>query len=414
MKKKKKKKKRGGIVVATWHWRSSLGRLYFGRVLTDSWIAAVFARMKDDKVHDASYLKRLLTVAKRNIDDLKRKLSEKDAELQSNERVRAELRVKNDKLVDLAKRCQKRITELESRLEIDSDNDVDEVNGPEKRVPVLVVQRIQEPNNGPKWCLSKFPDSSYEWLQENELYHRVGDISLPFELPAITFSQDETAELQETIQVLTKQLEDTVEKFQKFRVKSEILKKQRESDFDKVSDTLRRYEQQNILQQNNSSETDVLKNEVDRLSTVLEANQRKISILETSIVQLKSQNAKQIEPKSDVCENASNHTADTKLILDQYSKLKHEYDSYRLHTKNQVEERDLEIANLQMDSKSTPETRLNYVKNIVMQYMAFKNNEDKLPHMEAALATALKFTSEELQFIHQQRTSTMPSSFRFW
>jgi hypothetical protein len=55
-----------------------------------------------------------------------------------------------------------------------------------------------------------------------------------------------------------------------------------------------------------------------------------------------------------------------------------------------------------------------YLKCLLLKYMASSNENETREHMEAAIATVLRFTPAEIKSVHENRSSFFSSAFSLW
>jgi hypothetical protein len=151
----------------------------------------------------------------------------------------------------------------------------------------------------------------------------------------------------------------------------------------------------------------------DDLSMELKSQLKATHRLTTEATRLKKENAQLIQLLE-----TGNRRRDTEGIAGKYKELQKEYDAYKTRASDALRHKDAAIKRaLEQDGgRTTKRSSLDgggprvlpknpttqYLKNTIIQYMATEQLEVK-EHMEAAIATVLQFTHEDVQFLKQKR-----------
>lgn len=444
------------------------------------------------KKESVEYLKKLLSLAKGQIAELKRRRVASDAALQHKERAAEELQARNSKVVALAKRAQKRIETLEARLEEAAPKQTEEEDS--SAVPVGVLVRVKQGDDDRKvWCLARLASGQTEWVSEEEVYARVGEEALGFELPPLCLSADSCSKALEREAALAAALDASEDKFRKYRMRMEVMRKQKEAEVERLSANNLRYKQHNITSQDYHAQLDFSRKELERLSLSHGDVEKKCNALQRSNAQLQSKagdlehelaaarRGAPLAPLSPGLDGEGNGDDGGKFarllartnsqnahLLEQYAKLEREYDNHRMHTFQALEEHQANIKDLQEqlrlvrgshagagegdgsassrgrvdavnggaapkttaayeengdddgnddgndddddeDAKTTrAATERAYIKNILLQYMGSGASDKHV--IEAALATALQFTPEEVALVQKRKAAAAAAS----
>mmetsp|Transcript_14593 Transcript_14593/g.25641 ORF Transcript_14593/g.25641 Transcript_14593/m.25641 type:complete len:401 (-) Transcript_14593:240-1442(-) len=390
---------------------------------------------KDSKKDSVVYLKKLLSVAKRSIEDLKQKLSDRDDLVERQDKLIQDIRKKHANVVELAKKAQGRIGELEERLR-NVESDDEEVG--EVCVPCGILIRVEQ-SDGPIWCLTKSRDDngvvSLEWLDEQEVYSRVSDSELPFQVPALSLSAQDSSRVVENELKLEKEVAELKDKYRRFKVKAEISRKQKDAEIERLSDTNLKLKQNTIVNEDIQDQLEFSKKELDKLSHSQVESLKALQEVNQELVKVKAENRRLVKKQKEevVKVPASPKRRNSTALLDQYSKLKREYDNYREHVLGVFEEKDAQVAALEnrlngsveQPKKPQEKGRLSrehekqqavveraYIKNILLKYMGAADVEKQV--IEAALATALEFTPEEIQDVQKRRDANKSPAKEGW
>jgi len=454
----------------------------------------------DSKLRRAN---RVIQAAKKSIDELKRRLEESKNLVKEKDDVLEDLRQKNEKLVEIAKKQQEKISNLEQSFQTyqntyDNDDSDDEdghekacdfqvgMNGKVKAgvsfTPSSVLRRVL--CEGISWCLVSDRQGSSAWIEELEVYRLIGDEDLPFELPSYSISEEESAEAQEKIESLEEALKAHQEKFRRFRVRAEMVSKKKDAEIARVTDNNLKYKQHNIVGQDIQAELNHARKQIKTLS-VLQGEQeikikalnarlkKKSSDLENESAKVKSLERAQSrrlsreESVGSVSETgfqsavnvsqAPVNLVTVEKLTEQLSKMKREYDKYRERVAEIIQKKDEELGILrkgpvshvpdppavglrtprrhsslsnvsekQFDESllddpdddmqrkaSKADVDLAYLRNIILKYMTAHNDPDTREHMEAAIATVLQFSKEDVSLVKEKRSGT-PSPWKFF
>jgi hypothetical protein len=339
-----------------------------------------------------AYLKKLLAVAKRSLEDHKRRLVERDALVERQDRLVSELRDKHDKVVELAKRAQRRIEDLEIKLkaaqaavaeQAEQAGHVDELSN---AVPVAVLVRVGAggKGGGVTWCLCVMRDplggaEAQRWLEEDEVYLRVGDHELPFLLPPVAEASEDASDALACEAALRAELAASEERLRKYRVRAELVRLQKEAEAAKLLEENQRLKQSGVTQGGYHVQAAAMAEEQARLTTAQLELERRIAVLKgqnAALVQdsrrVADDNARlqaELRAAQDQLEQQQQHEqqqgkarprqlgegeggddntsasalkgrAVAAALLDQFSKLEREYDNYRAHAQRLFQDKD--------------------------------------------------------------------------
>lgn len=402
---------------------------------------------------------RVLAAAKRSIDGLKSRLEEKDKLIEAN-------KIKHERLFEIVKSAREENEELKAIVNANARDSDDNGQDGEEALPVCALKCVEA--EGVKWYLVQNAAAVNEWLMELEMYKRIGDDEVNFELPKCCISEEESETIRNKLISLQKELQQTSENFRRFRVRSEIVRKQKEAELVRMSDNNLKYKQHNIVGQDVQEELKLAQLRVEKLAQVqasLELDKERLQEqlkqshirVRTLESELRSSSRSQVSTSfyddskptdTDSLDNASK-------LTEQLAKLKREYDNYRSRMMEILQKKDDELnkikahlENVNSISSSTPAAKSSksklstpqsappaqaerqgegglsmskilvskqkavdvaYLKNIVMKYMAADAEPETREHMEAAIATVLGFTKSDVSFIQKKRLAASPN-----
>jgi len=238
-------------------------------------------------------------------------------------------------------------------------------------------------------------------------------------------SSRDDRELDETQQ----RYERVQEEFRRYRVKSEIQKKQAETELNRVMQANLAFQQRRIAGDDGvTAKLRESETKADDLSMELKSQQKAAHRLTTETTRLKKENIQLIQLLE-----TGNRRRDSEGLNGKYKELQKEYDAYKRRASDALKHKDAAIKRaLEQDGghggrhnkrsgmrdgvggherggherngprvlPKNPTTE--YLKNTIIQYMATEQLEVK-EHMEAAIATVLQFTREDVQFLKQKR-----------
>ena len=299
-----------------------------------------------------------------------------------------------------------------------------------KARPLDVVMRVQCPPLGMKWCYVKYDteeegyeksgdqlDECYGWAKEPALTQQSLDFGVKLKLPTVTTADHGASNLEEVtreLAVATENVERVQEDFRRYRVRAEIIRRQKETEINKLMDSRSHiHEHQLALDSKLEHELNLTKARVREL----EEEQRKMKTSSDSQKadweRLKRENG-QLKQLLD-----SGGARGDERLAEKHQKLKQEYQAYRkramelLKSKGKDEKKrkdgNSEWGGPNSNTGIDQETVV-YLRNTVLQYMAADREEVK-EQMEGAIATVLRFEKKDLDFVHAKRQSRSWASF---
>lgn len=429
-------------------------------------------RVLSEKLERAN---RVLAAAKRSIDSLKGKLQEKETVLEEN-------KLKHQKLLDIVRRAQEENEELKAVVAAGGKESDEDVGDSAAAVPTKALRCVE--HEGQVWYFVQNEDQTLEWMEAMDVFRRAGTEELDFDLPPPCISVEESERLRGEVESMQRDLQKVTENFRRFRVRSEIVRKQKEAELLRVSDNNLKYKQHNIVGQDVQEELKLAQMKVEKLTKDHAESEVARERLEDELKKLQQELRKQQsdlrrqKSESFYAERDSGTTAHGELLsdkdgsatklTDQLAKLKREYDNYRTRVLGLLQQKDDEITKLKVQCESSTTTsgalatpapkqfspktqpatpssapvsnleRRNttsavnkmlikkkrsvdtaYLKNIILKYMAADGEPETREHMEAAIATVLEFTPEDVKFIQKKRIASSPnllksSTWRFF
>ncbi|KAF0693195.1 Aste57867_15789 [Aphanomyces stellatus] len=383
-------------------------------------------------------LKRLLNLAKRSIEN-------KDATLQSM----------NQQMADLKSAAKVRAKERDPRRIVHKVKQVSHTG--EETLWCLVEYTSDDDGDDTKppesgWHAFKTDDELREYVRRAAGEPmRVPELSLP------------PSDIQQMKQDLSDELERVQEEFRRYRVRSEITRKQKEAELKKISASALAKQTEQLGGTDLTQELQAARLQVRRFSQLQTAAeererewhdkfdklQREYSKLsgamgETVLAMEWRERYEQVVAEKAAMEarlaedaRGNGHGFNLGGDLDggnDIAKLKMEFALYRKRAMQVVEQKERELQLARTSSHAPPNapgpgfssaglrrmsssnslngfetsthapTTNEYLKNIVMKYMSTDQEEVK-EHMEKAIATVLNFTSVELQHIQDKRKS---------
>ena len=343
--------------------------------------------------------------------------------------------------------------ELEGRLrteEAESANQIvledNSVGANEETTIVRVCQRIKSPlPNGMEeiWALMEMevisdemtdspPKRFKEWKRFNDeadlqdFIRR--DTGEPLQIPAFSLTPEESAKIQKDASA---QVSTISEEYRRFRVRSELARKQAEAQIrdlqsNNVQSAARRIEGQDLQQEleqarSAGNQVEQLRRELaaqeahwkEAYDTLLaENNSLKSAGSEALLASQWRQRYEQcLQEKEELKSKLETHgkrggDGDENKYEMKYRDLKESFRLYRKKAKEIFEAGNMgnlgsvESA-MQITDKSSADAKLNYLKNLMVNY--FTAEDSVKSHMESAIGTVLQFSPDELSKIQKKR-----------
>ena len=336
--------------------------------------------------------------------------------------------------------------------------------------PLEVLGRVKSRANGPTWCFvryesarngdgdsgSEFYDyvptdnSVFVWEKEDVVVGRAQSeygvvLDTPNKIMYISnnksidmFGEDDDMEkssaqmkdLERQLDLMHDNMERVQEDFRRYRVRSEIVRRQKEVEINKLMESNAEIGAQQAILDNRLEEQ--LSDAKDRISSLEEANEKLSSSSKSQKAdwdRLKREN-QQLKQLLD-----SGAARGDETLAKKYQKLKQEYQAYRKramqllqskgtggnskggrgHTETGKRNGSKQLGKGSDNDTGTPgidaETML-YLRNTVIQYMATDRPEVK-EQMEGALATVLRFDKQDLNYVKTKRDAARSWSSYF-
>ena len=294
--------------------------------------------------------------------------------------------------------------------------------------------------NGSGKKIKEDPDK-YKWIRqhvlETQAYEQYG---LRLDIPEIAFdaatfvsdhdggrsSGRSVSGMQEELNLTQHNLERVQEEFRRYRVRSEIQKKQQETELNRVMQANLAFQQRRIAGDDGiNAKLRASEAKADDLSVDLKNQAKTAHKLSKEVERYKKENTQLIQLLE-----TGNRRRDTEGILGKFNELQKEYNAYKVRASDALKHKDAAIKRA-LENNGThrnhgsggtggsggfqrqdggggaprvlpknPTTE--YLKNTIIQYMATDQVEVK-EHMEAAIATVLQFTGDDIQFLKQRR-----------
>ena len=337
--------------------------------------------------------------------------------------------------------------ELEGRLrteEAESANQIvledNSVGGGDETSIVRVCQRIKSGQE--IWALLEMevisdsltdapPKRFKEWKKFNsdaELQDFIRrDTGEPLQVPAFSLTPEESDRIQKEA---TAQVSIISEEYRRFRVRSELARKQAETQIrdlqnNNVQSAARRIEGQDLQQELEHART--AGNQVEQLRRELAAqeahwkeaydtllaenNSLKSSGSEALLASQWRQRYEQcLKEKEDLKARLEGNgkkggDGDEGKYEMKYRDLKESFRLYRKKAKEIFEAGNMPVENaMRTTDKSSADAKLNYIKNLMFHYLTAE--ESMKSQMETAIGTVLQFTPDELSKIEKKKTES--------
>ena len=325
--------------------------------------------------------------------------------------------------------------------------------------PLEIVGRVKNRANGPIWCLVKYDDvnnnknnnmssnseyydynvndnSYYIWEKEDSIVERANEeygvtLQKPDKISYVSNNIDDDLlggnneensssqmkDLERQLDLAQDNLERVQEDFRRYRVRSEIVRRQKETEINKLMESNAEFGAQQEMLDNRLEEQ--LNDAKSRIIVLEEDNEKLLSSSKSQKAdwdRLKREN-QQLKQLLD-----SGAARGDESLAKKYQKLKQEYQAYRKRAMQLLQSKNGGKSNNNNNNSSgskngskhsnnnnnkdtnagiDSETMM-YLRNTVLQYMATDRPEVK-EQMEGALATVLRFNKKDLDFVKAKR-----------
>ena len=226
--------------------------------------------------------------------------------------------------------------------------------------------------------------------------------------------------MQEELDQTQSNLDRVQEDYRRYRVRSEIQKKQQETELNRVMQANLAFQQRRIAGDDGiNAKLRASEAKTDDLHVELKNQSKIVYKTKIEMERIKKENAQLIQLLE-----TGNRRRDSEGIVGRFKELQKEYDAYKTRASDALKHKDAAIKRA-LESNGTNNNHRNnkgsknqstggaprvlpknptteYLKNTIIQYMATDQVEVK-EHMEAAIATVLQFTNDDIQFLKQKR-----------
>ena len=227
--------------------------------------------------------------------------------------------------------------------------------------------------------------------------------------------------LREELDLTQHNLERVQEEFRRYRVRSEIQKKQQETELNRVMQANLAFQQRRIAGDDGiNAKLRESEHKVDDLCVELKSQKKVLNKHHSEMEKYKKENSQLMQLLE-----TGNRRRDSEGILGKYKELQKEYEGYKARAMEALKHKDAAIKRAlnngggggggggggshSKHSKFGASARVlpknattEYLKNTIIQYMATDQVEVK-EHMEAAIATVLQFTNQDVDFLKARR-----------
>lgn len=309
------------------------------------------------------------------------------------------------------------------------------------------------------WVLFDFEDDTSEWRRfadEQALQDFVRkDTGEPMLLPPPSLSPIESARLVEESRAAVAQV---TEEFKRFRVKAEIIKKQKDAEARQVKANSISEQQRRISGHDAEGERHRARLQEEQLSSLREELEDKedqwrkaLEALKHENEQLKSEGGEAIiaaqwrerfeQATAEKAELAQKlrllqHSAQASLgssalasgadssassdgeMLRRFNELREEYKLYRKRAMEAIQEKESLLqqrpgALAMSSSGGADDPKLQYLRNLMLKYLCTDEFEAK-EHMERAITTILQFSDAERAFVDERRSDASATWLSSW
>jgi hypothetical protein len=351
----------------------------------------------------------------------------------------AETVKKLKRLVTLYKKEVDRLKEKESALLVELEEQKEQNRRAQTPPPALpfyanarpieVAMRVKCKPSGVHWCYVKYDaeddggdrdsdggdrDSNgsdegvkYAWRREVDVVAQAEDFGVTLQLPDV-LEDGETGrsthkDLERQLTIAHDNIERVQEDFRRYRVRAEIVRRQKESEISKLMETSAEFNEQQLAF---DSKVEDQLNYTKQVLAEKEGENKKLKAKcdsqKADWDRLKREN-QQLKQLLD-----SGGARGDETLAAKHQKLKQEYQAYRKRAmqllKNKGKDGGGGGAAAKKDQGIDAEAVV-YLRNTVLKYMA-TDREEVREQMEGAIATVLRFNKQDLEYVSKQRSQS--------
>lgn len=221
-------------------------------------------------------------------------------------------------------------------------------------------------------------------------------------------SKNKIEELKAQVQSEREATNKVKHEFQRFTIRAELDRQQRESEILRLTEVNLKYQQFNVVSHDLQSEVESLRRKFERLEHErVELVQEKNKLAQLLVQEQKHRheaNQHVLELKQRLETAGPDALAKARLdIADELTDLRREFKLFKDLSEKMLEDKELQVQSAKTSSEAS--TELAYLRDVVLKYLASTNDAQSLQAMEAAIASVLRFNSEEVDFVREKRRS---------
>jgi len=200
------------------------------------------------------------------------------------------------------------------------------------------------------------------------------------------------------------------EEFQKYKVRTELARKNSELEITNLSEVNLKFKQYNVVSHDVQAELDALRRrfehvEKERIDAVEELARVNRLLTHEKIARKRAEDDLQesIRRSENIGPEALEQAK--QLLSEELNELKREFRLYRESVGKMLEDKDAEIVRARTSSEAS--TELAYLRDVIIKYLASVNDPAARNSMEAAIASVLRFNQAEVDYVKEKRRHDM-------
>lgn len=209
------------------------------------------------------------------------------------------------------------------------------------------------------------------------------------------------------------------EEFQKYRIRSELARQQHDLEISKLSEVNMKFKQYNVVSHDVQAELEMLRRRFELVERERSDAMADVHRLNDELAVEKGARQQlhlELEKWKRKSANAAPETVAkaTSQLQEELSSLRREHAALKVEMEHRLAEKDRLLNQARTGSDAS--TELTYLRDVVLKYLASTNDPNTKGTMEAALATVLRFTPDEVAHIKERRRAdssmAKPSSWK--
>lgn len=196
------------------------------------------------------------------------------------------------------------------------------------------------------------------------------------------------------------------EEFAKYKVRTEVARKNSELEITNLSEVNRKFKQYNVVSHDAQAELEMLRKRFEHMEKERTEAMEEVHRLNRQLANEKTarkraeEEVQEMKRKTEAIGPEALEQAKQQLS-EELNDIKREFRIYRERTANMLEEKDAEVIRARTSSEAS--TELAYLRDVILKYLASSNDPAARNSMEAAIASVLRFNQAEVDYVKEKR-----------